>query len=178
MAGGPGIAVGRYSPTDFSFSAKARVLLSNWHFLATALAVTLSVTATALIVLEYRGKELWRGVGTFVLTLVLIATLVAVDYMYEFGYLLRQIIVALPLSTIVVWGIAIANASKPRGSRTWNSLALLMCAPALIAAGAALFAFGTAYSDPRDGFMEYAVVAAAGNRAPIRGSPSSSIQGV
>ena len=51
-------AVGPYSPTDFSFPGKTRVLLSSAGFWATSLVLSLSVVGIALIFLEYERPEL------------------------------------------------------------------------------------------------------------------------
>ncbi len=67
-------AVGRYSPTDFSFFAKTRLLLSNVGFLAAALAISLSMTGVALSLSQYRRQDfpLLAGVPVSVLSLLIV----------------------------------------------------------------------------------------------------------
>ena len=61
-------AVGPYSPTDFSFSGKTGLLLSNGGFWATTLALSLSVTGLALVLSGFRRGDLLPMLATVALT--------------------------------------------------------------------------------------------------------------
>ena len=50
--------VGPYTPTDFSFAAKTRLLLSSIGFWAASLALSLSMTGVALVLSPYRKADL------------------------------------------------------------------------------------------------------------------------
>ena len=65
------VAVGAYSPTDFSFAGKTFALLSNMSFWLTALSLSLSMTVISLVFALFRSMNLPLGVGATLATLVL-----------------------------------------------------------------------------------------------------------
>ena len=70
-------AVGRYSPTDFSFFAKTALLLSNLGFWSAALALSASMTAFGLILSQHQRKETWALPAALVLGVAIVALIVA-----------------------------------------------------------------------------------------------------
>ena len=62
-------AVGPYTPTDFSFSSKTRLLLSNVGFWAAALALSLSMTGLGLFILRVSTSDS-AGCGAFALVII------------------------------------------------------------------------------------------------------------
>ena len=62
-------AVGPYTPTDFSFSSKTRLLLSNVGFWAAALALSLSMTGLGLLILRVTTSDS-AGCGAFALVII------------------------------------------------------------------------------------------------------------
>ncbi len=58
------IAVGRYTPTDFTFLGKTRLLLSNLGFWATALTLSMSMTGASLILSQQSRGTGWALLST------------------------------------------------------------------------------------------------------------------
>ena len=136
-------AVGPYSPTDFSFSNKTRLLLSHKPFLAAALSLTLSTTVFALIILKYRREDIEHGIGGVVVASAPIAILIVALAASGAG---GVVIYSSPILILVAWVAAIIAAAKPKESRAQKNLALLASVPSLTAAGALLFMLGTSES--------------------------------
>ena len=132
------VAVGRYAPTDFSFSGKTRLMLFDSVFWATALALTLSITAIALILARYRRRDLPLGVAVaLAILLVLVggpSILISIVAWLLIGYS------SLGILLLIVAAFVVSN--MPEESRVWRSLALAICVPSLIGSGALLFFFG------------------------------------
>ncbi|MCY4582407.1 MAG: hypothetical protein OXE50_06360 [Chloroflexi bacterium] len=136
-------AVGPYTPTDFSFSGKTGQLLSNAGFLAGMLALALVMAGSALLLAQYRMRDVPMLVGVLIVTLAL---LVGVPALLVFtgneDYL--NLLLWLPPATflVTVVGGGTALAVLPQESRTRKSLGMLMVIPALMASAGLVLVFG------------------------------------
>ena len=132
------VAVGRYAPTDFSFSGKTRLMLFDSVFWATALALTLSITAVALILARYRRRDLPLGVAVALAILLVLVGGPSILKSIVAWLLIGSSSVGVLL--LIVAAFVVGN--MPEESRVWRSLGLAICVPPLIGSGALLFFFG------------------------------------
>ncbi len=132
------VAVGRLEPTDFSYQAKTRLLLSDLEFWAASLGLALAMTGMALIASQHRREDLLRSV---IVGPVIGIAVIAVAWSPSI-LLILLLLAILPLSTmayvilamvIIPLGATLVIESKPRRSEFWNlgvigigSLAVLM----------------------------------------------------
>ena len=140
------VAVGRYSPTDFSALGKVSLLLSNSGFWATAAALSLSITAITLVLAESRRRDVLIGGGIVVATLAALVGIAGVLIMTEkdavLDALLLGAVASVPLLLIVAIGGAILLALLPKGSNARKRLGLALCVPSALASGSLLLMFG------------------------------------
>ena len=70
------VAVAQFAPTDFSFSAKTRHLVSNVGFLASMFALALAMTGTALVASQYdtRDSSLGRSISELLMAISALAS--------------------------------------------------------------------------------------------------------
>ncbi len=151
------IAVGRYTPTDFTFLGKTHHLLTNYFFWAVAAALSLSMTGAGLIFSKLRDEDPlffcaapFVGIGILMafggLAFVLGASFLAI-YGSGIGALLPQspILIVSILSVIIVatpiaGGVALGFHPRPSGFLTklklgTGSLSLLLSGGALVVFG-------------------------------------------
>ena len=148
------VGVGPYSPTDFSFSAKRRLLFSNFLFWSIALSLTPTMMAIALLASQYRRDDLSVGVGPAAVSVLIgiglsVAPALAQAYGNDAGlgiYLWTSL-----GGVVLAWVAAIAVGSSEREGQAWKRFALAMCIPSLTASGVLLFTFGVASTDSFSG---------------------------
>ncbi len=80
------VSVGRFEPTDFSFLAKTRLLLSDFKFWTAALALSVSMTAAALVISQHRVEDVVRAVPMALV--VAVASLVLAAVVFFGNYIL------------------------------------------------------------------------------------------
>ena len=133
------VAVGDFSPTDFSFAGKTFALLSNLSFWLTVLSLSLSITAISLVIALFRKIYSPLRIGVTVATLTfwmgLPPALLA-------GGLLDEAAIAVALLVVATIGLSIRLAYLPEESAISKGFALAMVSISAIAAGEALLEFG------------------------------------
>ena len=145
------VAVGRYTPTDFSFSGKTGQLLSNYGFWAGALALALAMTGIGLLASRYRTEDVPLLLGVVLATLALLVGAPAVLVIGGSEKLLEGILTGalvalvglsplLLVAALIAGGIALGN--LPPESRVRQSLGLMMAIPSLMASAALVLLFG------------------------------------
>ena len=141
-------AVGRYSPTDFSFFAKTRLLLSNVGFLAAALAISLSMTGVALSLSQYRRQDfpLLAGVPVSVLSLLIVLPVaLAVTGQRAILEMILRLWLTLAFA-LIVSAIVLAIVSKD--DRVSKSAGLTIGILALLASCWSMLVFSGSDADP------------------------------
>ena len=121
------VAVGGYSPTDFSFSAKTRTLLeSGWLVGAIALTLSLSalMTAAAASEYEYKSYKQDRERDLVYIMLIALGCLGAVGMMFAAPALV------MPIAALTPWIAMNVAASKSDSGGNWR-FALLGCVSTL-----------------------------------------------
>ena len=137
------VAVGRYSPTDFSLSGKTRALMGQaWGVGAVALALSLSAMVVSALASAYDRYNNERDIGfvgaTAFFCLLAFGALMIGALNYDvFGVYL---IVSLA-AVLTSWIAANRAASKSEDGAGWR-FAALSCAVALTLAAMTLFSFG------------------------------------
>ena len=105
------VAVGGYSPTDFSFTAKTRLLLSRLDFWAVSVALSFSMICAALIYAERDAEDSRPSTLTRRREMVLIAIVVAVvlvglyvisNLVEGWGYLALPFVFAIPALLVIL----------------------------------------------------------------------------
>ena len=136
-------AVGRYSPTDFSFVGKTRLLLSNVGFWAASLALSLSMTGFALVLSQYRRRDFPLVAAVPLAALVLLVILTMVLVVIELGLVgLTPVIVCVPFVVAVVLGIVSED------DRVRKSVGLVMGVSSLLASCLLVGLFGGSDAGP------------------------------
>ncbi len=139
-------AVGRFEPTDFSYQAKTRLLLSDLGFWAASLGLSLAMTGAALTVSQHRREDLLRslpvaaliGIGVLVLVsaitipLSLLVSILSQSNPAAVGVAL----LAIPLGAGFVIG------SLARRSEFWNLAVIGIGVLAIVAAVPLIAYFG------------------------------------
>ena len=138
-------AVGKYTPTDFSFLHKTRLLLTNPSFWAVALVLSLSITGAGLILSQYQPKDYSLSIASVVLGLGMILGL-GLPYLLGFIFLsgTYSFIVAIVAGAFlflapIATGVAFGARKKP--SRFQKRLLLGIVIISLLAASYALLTF-------------------------------------
>ena len=136
------VAVGAYSPTDFSFAGKTFALLSNMSFWLTALSLSLSMTVISLVFALFRSMNLPLGVGVTLATLVLWMGLPPA--LLAQG-LLEGAAIAVALLVVATIGLSLRLAYLSEESAVVKGFALAMASMSAIASGALLLEFGAVH---------------------------------
>ncbi len=136
------VAVGAYSPTDFSFAGKTFALLSNMSFWLTALSLSLSMTVISLVFALFRSMNLPLGVGVTLATLVLWMGLPPA--LLAQG-LLEGVAIAVALLVVATIGLSLRLAYLSEESAVVKGFALAMASMSAIASGALLLEFGAVH---------------------------------
>ena len=143
------VAVGDYSPTDFSIGGKAIVLISNIGLWATTLCLSLSMTAFSLVLAQYRREATALGIGV---TLAVFALLIGLPYLLGLLELHEGTVVVLVLLACAVIGSAISLKSEPKDSRAMRGIALGVASASgiisIVAGGILLLFFGASIEGP------------------------------
>ena len=129
------VAVGDYSPTDFSFSAKTQAL--GWVVGAIALTLSLSALtiAAAASAYEYKNYREDRERDVAYVILIAFVCLAAVGMMFAAPLL------ALPAAALTSWIAMLIAAAKSEGDGKWR-FALLGCVSTLPPSVGLLMSFG------------------------------------
>ena len=136
-------AVGPYTPTDFSFSGKTGQLLSNPGFLAGMLALALVMTGSALLLAQYRMRDVPLLIGVLLATLALLVGMPAVLVLTGHENYLDLLFFFPPIAFLLaVVGGGVALAVLPQESKVRKSLGMLMVIPALMASAGLVLIFG------------------------------------
>ena len=133
------VAVGAYSPTDFSFAGKTYVLLSNMGLWVATVCLSLSMIAISLAVAWYRKENLALGIGFTLVTLTVWISLPSLSLGLQ---LLEVLAVAVALLAIATIGLTIRLAFVSKESIAAKGFALAMGIISTIASGALLLEFG------------------------------------
>ena len=136
------VAVGAYSPTDFSFAGKTFALLSNMSFWLTTLSLSLSMTVISLVFALFRSMNLPLGVGVTLATLVLWMGLPPA--LLARG-LLEGAAIAVALLVVATIGLSLRLAYLSEESAVVKGFALAMASMSAIASGALLLEFGAVH---------------------------------
>ena len=119
------VAVGDYSPTDFSFSAKTRALMeSGWLVGAIALTLSLSALTIAAAASAYEYKQDRAGLDAVYVILIALGCPAAIGLMFSAPLL------ALPGAALTSWIAMLIAAAKSDGGGKWR-FALLGCVSTL-----------------------------------------------
>ena len=144
-------SVGRYRPTDFSFTAKARLLLSSVGFWLASLALSLSMTGSALVLSRYQRTDLTLlaiVVGGFLAVIALPFALLTTgrDMLVVAAFALSLVVIlALALVSIVL-GIVSNNVKVQKGA------GLVVGVSSVLAACLMVILFGVSDVDGSSGF--------------------------
>ena len=139
------VAVGDYSPTDFSTAGKAFALLTSISLWVTAICLSLSMIAISLVLVQYQSRRtavlngLPLGIGMAVATLALWTVLPVLLFALTSLEAFTIVLVALPVGTIL---LAIRLASKSEENTVAKGFALGMGIISAIATAAVLLTFG------------------------------------
>ena len=154
------VAVGRYSPVDFSLSGKTRALMGQaWGVGAVALALSLSAMTVAALASAYDRYANEKDIGFVGAT--------AFFCLLAFGALMvgalnsdvSGVYMIVSLAAILTsWIAANRAASKPDDGAGWR-FAALSCAATLTLAAMTLFSFG--FSDNNTDFLSVTVAVTA-----------------
>ncbi len=149
-------AVGDYAPTDFSFTAKTRLLLSKFEFWMVAVALSLSMTGAALIYSQHDAEDSRplpiARLAVFVLlaaivSLVVVGAALAAAFLFGLNVFWGHMLWVLPAAPVLA-GIALG--AMPRQSKLRKVLVSLTGALSLMASGGLLVMFGRANPDDLD----------------------------
>ena len=113
--------VGPYTPTDFSFAAKWRLLLSSIGFWAASLALSLSMTGVALVLSPYRKADLPLLGGVLVGFLAVISLPFALfamgwDAIVNYGLGLSLVAMLVLIGVSIVLGIVSNDTRVQKGA--------------------------------------------------------------
>ena len=143
-----GVPVGRYTPTDFTFWTKTRLLTLNLGFWITALTISVSMTAASLILSQYRVMRLLlitlAALAVCVAMVIGIVALVALVSLFSSG--LAFLIGLLSPAAIVVG--ALAFGLRPRLMPLRDIFLIMAALVSLLASVALLGVFGVPESGP------------------------------
>ncbi len=138
-------AVGPYTPTDFSFLHKTRLLLTNPSFWAVALVLSLSITGAGLILSQYQPKDYSLSIASVVLGLGMILGL-GLPYLLGFiflsgtySFIVAIVAGAFLLLAPIVTGVVIGARRKPSRFQKRFSLGIVIIS--FLASGYVLVAF-------------------------------------
>lgn len=134
------IAVGGYSPVDFSFAGKSGVLFSDVGYWFAMMALSMSSLALALALARFLGQELVQGLAN---ALVLAVLAVVACFLLYLGIFLSQ---SVGLVGIIVL-IALIGGAIGLGflvlDKWWGRVtALALSFPALVGAALSVWSFG------------------------------------
>ena len=143
------VAVGDYSPTDFSFAGKTVVLLSNLMLWVTTICLSLAMTAISLVLAQFRKEATALGIGV---TLAIFASLIGLPYVL--GLLKLNVgsvaVVVLLASSLIGSGIALK--SEPKDGRAIRGIALGVASASgiisLTACSVLFLSFGVSIQEP------------------------------
>ena len=136
-------AVGPYAPTDFSFSGKTGQLLSNIGFLTGVLTLALVMTGSALLLSQYRLRDVPMLLAVLFATLAVLVGVPAVLVLTDREDYLNLLLWLPPLTFLfAVVGGGVALAILPQESKLRKSLGVLMVIPALMASAGLVLVFG------------------------------------
>ena len=133
------VAVGDYSPTDFSFAGKTFALLSSFSFWVTTLCLSFSMTVISVVLALSTNRNLQLGIGVTVTTLSLWMGLPPA--LLALG-LLEGAAIAVSLLAVATIGLTIRLASLSGESLVAKGFALAMGLMSAIASGELLLEFG------------------------------------
>ena len=140
------VAVGRHSPTDFSPSSKALVLLSSTNVWVTTICLSVSMTILSLVLSWYRRK---RFPSRITVTLATLATFTGLPFLLALlemsGELIILLILAILSSPLLILGaiaLGIYGTRAPKDSPTRNDFALAMSLVSVLASCPVLLSFG------------------------------------
>lgn len=139
-------AVGRYSPTEFTFSGKTKVLLSNDNFWVAALALSLSMVGLALLASRYRTWDIPLLAAVTALVLSLLVALPALLVVTGNERVLNVVLLGTftPLAGILaVIALGISLGFMPKESLARKGLGLALGIAALLATGVPLYIFAS-----------------------------------
>ena len=142
------IAVSQNSPTDFSFAAKTRLLLSKYYFWAVVVLLSMSMTAASLIISELKGAD-WQAAKSafrhFGVALGIWAMFVVFVLFLAFSYLPTIIPIGLILLVLALGAITAFAALWRSIDRKW----LVLSAGVLSVASSCLLlaSFGNSGAD-------------------------------
>ena len=138
-------AVGPYTPTDFSFLHKTRLLLTNPSFWAVALVLCLSITGAGLILSQYQPKDYSLSIASVVLGLGMILGL-GLPYLLGFlflsgtySFIVAIVAGAFLLLAPIVTGVVIGARRKPSRFQKRFSLGIVIIS--FLASGYVLVTF-------------------------------------
>ncbi len=132
------VALGYYSPTDFSFAGKTGVLLSNLRLWAIAISLSTAFTATSLVSAQYRRENAGLGVAVSLATMLLFACIPYVLSELGLNEALFSLIWVL-MGTTFLLAMYLPYARK--GIRTAKHFALAMAFICVISSGSLLATF-------------------------------------
>ena len=133
------VAVGAYSPNDFSFAGKTLALLSNMSFWLTALSLSLSMTVISLVIALFRRINRPLGIGVTVGTLAL---WMGLPPALLAGGLLEGAAIAVALLVVATIGLSLRLAYLSEESAVVKGFALAMASMSAIASVEFLLEFG------------------------------------
>ena len=142
------VAVGDYSPTDFSFAGKTVVALSNLRLWVTTICLSLSMTAVSIVFALYRGEKSSLGIAATLAALALLRIIPDLLPAFEpnavvMGIWIFHEILLPPLLVLGALALAAYLAFAPKDNSAARPAALAMGIIAAIASGATFRLFGT-----------------------------------
>ena len=117
------VAVGDYSPTDFTSAGKTIALLSSMSLWVITICLSLSMIAISLVLVQYRGVNLPLGIGMGLVTLALWIVLPILLFALQSLDASAIALVAIPVGTI---GLAIRLGYVSEKSTVAKSFAFAM----------------------------------------------------
>ena len=132
------IAVGRFSPTDFSPPSKSLAMLSATVLWVTTITISVSMTAISIVLAQYRRENAGLGVAVSLATFVLFA---GIPYLLSALRLDEVFLSVIPVLMGMPLILAIYLPFAPKGNRMTRHLALAMGTICAIASGAFLVSF-------------------------------------
>ena len=133
------VAVGDYSPTDFTSAGKTIALLSSMSLWVITICLSLSMIAISLVLVQYRGVNLPLGIGMGLVTLALWIVLPILLFALQSLDASAIALVAIPVGTI---GLAIRLGYVSEKSTVAKSFAFAMGIISAVLTVVVLLVFG------------------------------------
>ena len=133
------VAVGEYGPTDYSSRSQTLVLLSAISLLATAIALSASMTAISTVVSQYRKEDVPLAIGA---TLAYLALGIGLPGLIATREVNAEIsVAAIALYFVAIFGSAMYLGSESKLTLAWKGLALALAMYCVIVSGVFLWSF-------------------------------------